>query len=404
MTHICLLGGGFGGLYTALELCQLPWKTPPTVTLVDRNERFVFLPLLYELLTGEMQDWEVAPPYSELLAEAQRKTAVKLQFRQDTVEAIDLNTRHITLGSGESLTYDYLTLALGSDTPLQWVPGAAEYAIPFRQLADVYRLRQSLTTWEDQARERGIPSQIAIIGAGASGVELACKFADRLGSLAQITLLERGSDILGGFSDGSIQAAHQALSQRGITLKLNTQVLNIQADSLEYRPGESSVEQISVDGVLWTAGTQPIPLVQSLDLGRDNRQRILVQPTLQTTTRPEVFALGDLAAVIDAHHQPVPATAQAAFQQSGYCAWNIWAQATQERPLLPFRYEALGEMLSLGTDTAVLSSLGLTLTGSLGYLARRTVYLVRMPTLDHQIRVGWNWITRPFQDLLQPQP
>ncbi|NJO85409.1 MAG: NAD(P)/FAD-dependent oxidoreductase [Synechococcaceae cyanobacterium RM1_1_27] len=405
MTRICILGGGFGGLYTALELCQLPWQTPPTITLVDRHERFVFLPLLYELLTGEMEDWQVAPRYVDLIAEVQAQKSVKLKFCQDTVETIDLDGHQVKLGSGQTLDYDYLTLALGSETPLHQVPGAADHAIPFRQLADVYRLRQALDRWEQATQTTGIPAHIAIVGAGASGVELACKLSDRLGSQGEIHLIERGSEILGGFSAASTAAARQALEQRGIPVELNSEVTEIGPDRIQWQRHQPqgsdhlpTPEMLSVNGVLWTAGTQPIPLIQALDLSRDERNRIQIKPTLQTQDRPDVFALGDLAAVVDATGERIPATAQAAFQQAGYCAWNIWALATAERPLLPFRYEPLGEMLSLGVDTAVLSSMGLTLTGAWGYLARRTVYLARMPTLEHQIRVGWSWITRPLSD------
>ncbi len=415
MTRICILGGGFGGLYTALELCRLPWAVPPQITLVDRHERFVFLPLLYELLTGEMEDWEVAPRYTELLAEI--RGDVSVSFCQDAVKGIDLEARLVSLGSGQTLEYDFLTLALGSETPLQAVPGAAEYAIPFRQLADVQRLRQALTTWLQAAQTSGIPARIAIVGAGASGVELACKLSDRLGSAGLVHLIERGSDILGGFGADSTAAARQALSDRGIPVELNSEVTEIGPDRIQWRQVGSGAETspeildpetldpeildktLSVSGVLWTAGIRSIPLMEALPLARDPRQRLVVKPTLQTQDRPEVFALGDLAAVIDAEGNPVPATAQAAFQQAGYCAWNLWAEATGERPPLAFRYQGLGEMLSLGIDTAVLSSMGLTLTGPLGYLARRTAYLVRMPTLEHQIRVGWNWITRPLTDL-----
>ncbi len=411
MSRICILGGGFGGLYTALELSRQPWPEPPQITLVDRQDRFVFAPLLYELLTGEMEDWEVAPRFQDLLP------SESVQFRQGSVTAIDPKARQVLLEDGQSLEYDALVLALGGETPLQRVPGAAEFAFPFRTLADAQRLRAHLKRLEERDPAQPVPSagrgplRLAIAGAGASGVELACKLSDRLGSHGHIRLIELGSQILSGFAQSSREAAQQALAERGVQVELRTKVLGIEAvHETGVPPFSLQVERLdsqqittdAVDAVLWTVGTQMAAVISALDLPKTERGRLQVLPTLQTPTFPEIFALGDVAAVVDADGQPVPATAQAAFQQASYCAWNLWAFLTQERPLLPFRYWSLGEMLSLGVDTAVISALGgLTLTGPLGYLVRRAAYLVRLPTLEHQLKVGWNWISRPlWQGLL----
>jgi NADH dehydrogenase len=234
--------------------------------------------------------------------------------------------------------------------------------------------------------------------------------ADRLGSRGQIRLIEVGSQILSGFAPSSREAAQAALAQRRVQVELQTKVLGIEALGENGAPpfrlqlqrlAAQEMATDLVDGVLWTVGTRPAAVIANLDLPKTERGRLQVLPTLQTPTFPEIFALGDAAAVLDASGQPVPATAQAAFQQAGYCAWNLWALLTQERPLLPFRYFSLGEMLSLGVDAAVVSTLaGLTLSGPLGYLARRAAYLVRLPTLEHQLKVGWNWIARPLWQAL----
>ncbi len=394
MSRICILGGGFGGLYTALELSRYPWSQPPQITLVDRDDRFIFLPLLYELLTQELDEWEVAPRFQDLLnTYTTSSDGISIQFCQGTIQAIDIEAKQVQLMSGSILEYDQLVLALGGDTPLDSIPGAAEHAIPFRQLADVERLKTVLKQW-DQTSDR---VRIAIAGGGASGVELACKLADRLQDQAQIRLIDRGPALLDSYQPETVKAALEALEQRKITIELATEVIQIDAHAIQVRQtGQEAIQVDPVDTVIWTVGTQVVPQVQQLGLAKDEKQRLKVTPTLQVLEHPEIFALGDLAAVIDAEGQPSPATAQAAFQQAGYCAWNVWAASDHNRPLLPFRYQALGEMLSLGTDTAVLSGMGLTLSGPLAYLVRRAVYLIRMPTLDHQLRVGWNWIAKPF--------
>ena len=149
---------------------------------------------------------------------------------------------------------------------------------------------------------------------------------------------------------------------------------------------------------MWTVGNKVAPVVQSLPLTKNQRDQIMISATLQVQDDNKIFALGDLADCQDADGKKVPTTAQVAIQQSDYVAWNIWASLTG-RPLLPFRYQALGEMMALGVDNATLTSLGIKLDGQIANLARRLVYLYRLPTLEHQIKVGFNWIVNPIQEM-----
>lgn len=158
---------------------------------------------------------------------------------------------------------------------------------------------------------------------------------------------------------------------------------------------KEQIDSIPVDVVLWTAGITVTDLVQSLPLKHNPRGQLVTTATLQVVEHPEIFALGDLADCRDAEGQQVPNTAQAAYQQADFIAWNLRA-ALIGRPLLPFRYAHLGEMLTLGTDSAAFSGFGLKLDGPLAYTLRRLAYLYRMPTLDHQLRVGLNWILQPL--------
>ncbi|MEM6593050.1 MAG: FAD-dependent oxidoreductase, partial [Cyanobacteria bacterium P01_C01_bin.73] len=129
--QICILGGGFGGLYTALALSKFSWNTPqPSIALVDQRDRFLFSPLLYELLTGELQTWEIAPPYEELLA------ATAVRFYQAGVERVNLSDCQVMLTDGGTLGFDRLVIAMGGETPMDMVSGAAEHAIPFRTIED----------------------------------------------------------------------------------------------------------------------------------------------------------------------------------------------------------------------------------------------------------------------------
>ena len=389
--RICILGGGFGGLYTALRLSQLPWEKSerPEIVLIDQSDRFLFSPLLYELLTGELQTWEIAPPFQELLA----NTGVR--FCQGIVAGIDIEERRVQLQDGPEIPYDRLVLALGGETPLDFVPGATSYAFPFRTVADAYRLEERLRVLEESVADK---IRVAIVGAGYSGVELACKLADRLGERGRFRLVELTEQILRTSPEFNRYSASTALEARGVWIDLETKVESIGADTiaLEYK---NQVDTIPVDLVIWTVGMRVAPILRSLPLKQNQRGQLTTTPTLQVVDHPEIFALGDLADCRDAEGQQVPATAQAAFQQADYAGWNIWASLTN-RPLLSFRYQYLGEMMTLGTDNATFSGLGIKLDGSLAYVARRLAYLYRMPTLDHQIKVGFNWIARPVIDML----
>ncbi len=389
--RICILGGGFGGLYTALRLSQLPWESPqkPEIVLVDQSDRFLFSPLLYELLTGELQTWEIAPPFEELLE------GTGIRFYQAVVSGIDIDQKRVHLQDGPEIPYDRLVLALGGETPLDMVPGATSYAYPFRNITDAYRLEERLRVLEESNAEK---IRVAIVGAGYSGVELACKLADRLGERGRFRLIEISDQILRTSPEFNREAAKKALEAKGVFLDLETKVESIGADtiSLEYK---NQVDTIPVDLVIWTVGVRVAPVVRSLPFKQNQRGQISTTPTLQVLDHPEIFALGDLADCLDAEGQQIPATAQAAFQQADYTAWNIWATLTH-RPLLPFRYQQLGEMMALGKDNATLTGLGIKLDGSLAYVARRLAYLYRMPTLDHQLKVGFNWLVRPIIDTL----
>jgi NADH dehydrogenase len=390
-TRICILGGGFGGLYTALRLSQLPWEKPqrPEIILVDQNDRFLFTPLLYELLTGELQTWEIAPPYEELLV----NTGVR--FTQAAVAGINVEERQVQLQDGPEFAYDRLVLAMGGETPLDMAPGVTEYGLGFRTIADAYRLEERLRILEESDREK---IRVAIVGAGYSGVELACKLAERLGDRGRLRLIEMSDMILRTSTDFNRDAAHKALNDRSVWIDLETSVASIEPDkiSLLYK---AQVDTIPVDLVLWTVGTRVAPVVRALSLKQSQRGQLTVTPTLQAIDHPEIFALGDLADCQDAEGQQVPNTAQAAFQQADYTAWNIWASLTG-RPLLPFRYQHLGEMMTLGTDNATFTGLGIKLDGPLAYLTRRLAYLYRMPTLDHKLKVGLNWMAQPLLEML----
>jgi NADH dehydrogenase len=365
----------------------MPWESQekPEILLIDKQDRFLFSPLLYELVSEEMQSWEIAPPFAELLQDTQ------VNFQQGIVTGIDIPQKQVYLDFQAPISYDKLVIALGGQTPLDFVPGARDYAIPFRTLADAYRLKEALKTKLATHPEK---VRIAVIGGGYSGVEVACKLADHLGEQSRVRIIEKTNTILAQSSEFNRQVAQNALEKRLIWLDLETSVEEIGSDYVRLKYKEK-VDTIPVDIVVWTVGNQVSDLIKSLPLKHNSRGLVTTNNYLQSVDNSEVYILGDVADCHDVTGQQIPLTAQAAIQQADYCAWNLWA-SLKGKPLLPFRYQSLGEMLSLGVDNATLNGLGLKLDGPLAYVARRLIYLYRLPTLKHQLTVGLNWVSVPI--------
>ena len=390
-SRICIVGGGFGGLYTALRLSEFPWASEqkPEITLIDKSDRFLFSPLLYELVTEEMQSWEIAPPFAELLANT------GIIFHQGCVTNIDIEAKQVSIDDRTTVDYDKLVLAAGGKTPVDIVPGAKEYALPFHSLSDAYQLQEKLRLLESANPDK---IRVAVVGGGYSGVELACKLADRLGEKGRIRIIDRGDEILKDTTEFNRKTAIAALESHQIWQDLETDVARVESDSISLTY-KGQTDTIPVDLVMWTVGNQVTGLVKELPLAKNDRELLKIEPTLLVQGRDDIYALGDVADCYDRDGRPLPATAQVAFQQSDYCAWNLWAASTN-RPLLSFRYQPLGEMMTLGMDNATINGLGLKLDGPMAYVARRLIYLYRLPTLKHQLTVGLNWITQPIVELL----
>lgn len=416
------MGGGFGGLYTALRLDGLTWPDgrSPQVTLVDQSDKFVFKPLLYELLNGGVQPWEVAPRFTELLA------PTKVNFVQAKVESIDASAEateddqagSITLANGNVVEYDWLILALGAVTRTDVVPGAKENAIPFATLEDALKVDQQLRLLESAALRSTpqVPIQVSIVGGGVAGVELAATVAERLGPRGIVQLIVSGNTVMTESPDGQRDEALKVLKSRGVNLVCGERVKELRETSsysddaepqklVEVELEDSSV--VTSDLVLWTAGQSPVvPTTVRGEVGTyglplADKGEAVTDQFLRVVRYPNVFALGDAACVEDADGVPLPATAQVAFQAADYAAWNVWA-SINKRPLLPFRYQHLGDMMALGAgDAAVALPLGdITLSGPSATLLRRAAYLYRQPTPQHAAKVAFSWLTRPLADVL----
>lgn len=384
LPHVCIVGGGFGGLYCALALQRYQRRSAPSfrITLVEPRERFLFTPLLYEVLTNELKPWEIAPSYRELLR------PYPIHHCQDWVEQMDIPQQQIILRHGETLSYDYLVVATGSRLKPPATPGS-HHAIPFTTLEDVWALETRLAELEPTATETH-PIHVVVTGAGPSGVELACKLADRLGRRGQITVLDRRAVILRSHSLAIQRAASQAMAKRGIEVFTDVAIAAVEVNQVVYQHNDRTHHR-RADLVVWTVGTIPQPWLGVEIPKQSPLAQCLVKPTLQLPDYGNVFVLGDLAEMPGPGQGRAPMTAQSAYQAAPVVAHNLWAMA-HHRPLRPFHYHHMGNMLTLGKGDAVVHGYGLCLTGRIGSIARRWGYWLRLPTLHHRLRVLKHWL------------
>jgi len=374
---IVIVGGGFGGLTTALELARQ--ADHPPLLVIDPAERFVFAPLLYEVLSGELPAWTVAPRFDALLP------CRGIGWLQDRVTAIDPAAGSVSTAGGRRLEWSRLVLACGAEDHDHAVPGVHDHALFFRTLDDALRLRRRV----DELQQRSHPLQrLAVAGAGPTGVELACKLADLLAGRAVVELLEAGPEALAGCRAFNRDRALEALARRDVRLRCGTRVRRVTAlgVDLEWQSdGHSASESLPLEALVWTAGSRPRQ--PGLADATDDRGRLICTPTLEVEGHPGVFALGDGALV--PHDPELPSSAQVAMQQAQLLAANL-RRSLAGAPLEPFQWKDLGEMLSLGVGEATVTGLGLTLAGPAAQTLRRLTYLTRLPgSLPLLAAAGW---------------
>ncbi|MEO0377021.1 MAG: NAD(P)/FAD-dependent oxidoreductase [Cyanobacteria bacterium P01_A01_bin.17] len=399
--EILILGGGFSGLFTALHLHRLSCDCPRK--LVDRNWRFLFKPMLYELLTSERNLELTWPRYDELLADRD------VAFILDEVSSIDLEQRQVKTETGLTFDYRYLVLALGSTTGYFQVPGAREHTFSFRTGDDAISLGKHLRktlqiayqTQIEQERQKHLT--IAIIGAGPSGVELASTLADLLPTWYEplggdpielnIVVLQRGDEILAGVGNEKLrETACAALKERCVNLYMNATVTAVEPGEVVYKVGDQE-HRLEASTVVWTAGTAVNPLVSGLNIAEENRDRngrLKVLPTLQLPEYPDVFAAGDCA--VDPEN-PQPNTAQVAYQQGRAIADNI-AALIEDKPLSPADVSLRGTLLKLGMGESAAEIFDkVEVKGRVGHLVREATYLSLLPLPGYKIKAGAQWLT-----------
>eukprot|EP00184_Porphyridium_aerugineum_P004627 CAMPEP_0184695374 /NCGR_PEP_ID=MMETSP0313-20130426/3019_1 /TAXON_ID=2792 /ORGANISM="Porphyridium aerugineum, Strain SAG 1380-2" /LENGTH=486 /DNA_ID=CAMNT_0027153811 /DNA_START=351 /DNA_END=1808 /DNA_ORIENTATION=- len=453
--HIVIVGGGFGGLYTALQLDKFKFSrlTQPKITVIDKNPRFAFLPLMYDYISDELKDWHVAPYYSSLLR------GPNFEFIQAEVKSVDVNGKtvqieritskrnsnktpsEVPVANIEEMGFDRLVLSSGSSTNMTERLGKSAAAIPLMSFSDAQEIKNRLQKLKRKVIATKQPVHIVVVGGNHSAVETACTAASYFdgNKNAQVSLVYPTEDVLVTARPANQEAGKEALRNLKVQQYPKSKVVNASPDQVTVE-GFHGRETLNSDLTIWAAGGTPS--TKNLPLTNHSctitpQGKIVVSDKLHVESHPYVFVLGDVAEVTAPVKAKVKtnfpatgntasrssgrsvgagttlspptvlkATAQVAMQEADCVARNLYASIMQ-KPLKRFEFFDLGEMLYLGKQNACLSSIGdISLTGIMAHTARRTAYLARMPTTNHQASVAADWGTQsvatPIADLLSP--
>jgi len=410
-TRILVLGGGFGGVYTALTLEKILKRElgrgEVEIALVSRDNYLTFQPMLPEVVSGSIGILDTITPI--------RRLCPRTDLYTRAIEEIDLKRQRVTLAAGVGsrqlqLPYDHLVIALGNVTSFAGQPGLSEHALPFKYLGDALTLRNhAIHALEEADIERDAQARrrlltFVVAGGGFSGVEAVAELNDFVRSAARsfrnirpaeirVVLLHAGGLILPELPRNLAEFAQRLLMKRGVELRLHTRLAGATAEAALLNDGS----RIETRTLVSTVPGGPNPVVAALDCPKD-RGRIVTAPDLQVAGRPGVWAVGDCALIMDAGTgEASPPTAQHAVRE-GRCAAENIAATLRGDARRAFAFKALGKMGSLGHRSAVAEVFGLKLSGFLAWWLWRTVYLMKLPGLDRKIRVAVDWTL----DLLLP--
>ncbi|MBV9493392.1 MAG: NAD(P)/FAD-dependent oxidoreductase [Acidobacteria bacterium] len=400
--HVVIVGGGFGGLYTARNLKDVPVR----VTMVDRHNYHLFQPLLYQVATAGLNPSDIATPIRGIV----RKQANVNVLLGDVV-SIDTSKKSIALTDGASLAYDYLVLATGATHSYFGHPEWEAIAPGLKTIDDALDIRRRvLLAFEAAERETDPKKQEAlltfvVIGAGPTGAEMAGALSEiarqtmlrdfrRIDpSSARVILLEGKDRVLPPYPPDLSEKARQQLVRLGVEVITNAIVTDVTTDHVSI--GERT---IATRTVVWAAGVAASPLAQTLGVPLDRAGRVLVEPDLTIPGHKDVFVIGDLAAVRMRGEQWVPGVAPAAIQEGQHTAMNL-ERAVDGQPLRAFRYNDKGSLATIGRAAAVADFGRFKLSGFLAWFAWLAIHIFFLIGFRNRFLVitQWAWAYLTYQ-------
>jgi NADH dehydrogenase len=399
--RVLILGGGFAGVGAAQKLEHADAE----VVLVDRHNYHTFQPLLYQLASGLLETTAVGHSLRDLV-ERQENTSV----HQATVTAVDLDTREVRFDGLEPMTYDYLVFCLGAEVNFFGTEGAAEHAFPMYTLPNAVRLKDHLLErWEAADHDPGLVEDgalnIVVVGGGPTGVETAgaiaelyrADFAKDYPALpqdqARVVLVEAGPELFSMFKPKIREYATKALTDRTVEVMTGALVASVSPTRVTLKSGE----ELKAHTLVWGAGLQGNRLVQTLGLELQRGNRIGVGPDLSLPDHPEVYVLGDVAAIVDAKTEQVLPQLGSVALQSGEHVGETIDRRIAGKETKPFRYRDKGTMATIGRGAAVVQMLGgRTMTGKKAQVAWGAVHLALLPTNEDRAKAVIDWAGATF--------
>jgi NADH dehydrogenase len=396
--HVVVLGAGFGGL----EFCKHFRHANTRITLVDRTNHHLFQPLLYQVATAGLSAPEIAQPVRAIFSDRPDITVLL-----DRVVDFDLPGRRVLL-TENTLSYDYLVLALGGCTSYFGHPEWEPFAPGLKTLDDALRIRSQVLLAFEKAENESEATQreklltVAVVGGGPTGVELAGALAELTRTVlkrdfrridpsrARIILIEGSPHVLSHLPEDLSVSAERQLEHLGVQVRTATRVKEIRPGEIELNTGDV----IRAGNILWAAGVSASPLTKKLGADLDKAGRVKVNPDLGVPNRREIFAIGDMALVLEDNGKPVPGVSPAAMQMGRHVARLISDEidlGAGRSPRPPFKYWDKGTMATIGRSAAVAQVGRFHWSGLVAWLAWLFVHLVFLVGFRNKIVVLIQW-------------
>ena len=403
-TRVLILGGGFGGLYAALEFEK---RRDPDfeVTLVNRENYFLFTPMLHEIAASDLDLTNIVNPVRKMLRH--------VKFFVGDVESVDIENKSVTVSHGfdrhsHTLEYDHLVLGLGSITNFFNLPGLAERALTMKSLGDAMRLRNRLIAHLEEAdtecaaRDRAPLLSFVVAGGGFAGVETIASINDFLRDalpffpnlnekMLRVVLVHPGEFILPELGEKLGRYADKKLRARGVEIHAGAKITAVTQREVELSTGE----RIESFTLIWTAGTSPSPTLDLVPCAKE-RGRVKVNQNLEVEGATNLWALGDCALIPEGDTgRYYPPTAQHASREGKVLAKNIRA-SVRGRTKTSFTFTTIGLLAAIGRRTGVARILGVNFSGFLAWFLWRGIYWSKLPRWEKKIRVALDWALDVF--------
>lgn len=396
--RVLIIGGGFGGVYCAKAMCSLlKGDKDYEVVLVNKNNYFLFTPLLHEVAASNLSGRSVTLPIRESIRER------NFTFVKGTATKVDAKSRSVIVDMGRreaKIGYDYLVLALGSTSNFFGIEGADKYAFPLKSIEDAYRIRNHMIDMfefseseDEEERRRNL--RFVVVGGGPTGVETVAEIRNMIsksvGKLykagtkdVEIVLVHSSSRLLDGFSNRLDAVSRKRLEKIGVKVMVDSRVTRVFPDGIQI----NKEERMDAGTVIWATGVMPNHIDSSPEIKRDDKSRIIVNDRMQVDGRPEIFAIGDNCTVQGA---ALPGTAQVAWQQAKYVASSI-RKAIDGGETEPFAYRHAGSLISIGEGYAAGDVNNTVLHGNWVWFLWRTIYLSKIVGGRGKARIALEWL------------